>query len=171
MNNREKIIAALQGVTGELKKELDFRMNDIEHEGEYDLADAFDDAIDYSDGHRPKLFNTIKPILISVGYCIPVDIKRVSSTGRKFWFKKGGIYYDCVCSWEQWINAPRIIYRHIGDEMNLPSTQEPRRVYDFEYCAGYTRFQALKWNGAYTLHGTKEELLKTYPEIKIRDNG
>lgn len=168
--NREKLLRELQNISPELKAELDYRMNDVGHEGEYDIVDAFEDAMDFADEQDAKLFNHIKQILISIGYVIPVDIKNVFSTGKKYWFIKGGVHYDCVCSWGQWIAEPKIIYNHFADLMGTVSTQEPRRVYDLQYVKDYDRFQAKLWTGGWTLHKTKDELLKSYPHIKIKDN-
>lgn len=45
----------------------------------------------------------VKQIYIEIRFCVPVDINKIFSTGKKYWFKLNGIYYDCISSWEQFI--------------------------------------------------------------------
>lgn len=106
MTNKEKLIVALKNIPAALKAELDYFM-DVEHEGEYDITDAFDDAMDLAENSDDKkMFNLIKPILIEIGFVIPFDVaKCVASGGKKYWFKAGGNHYECVSSWETFINS------------------------------------------------------------------
>lgn len=112
MNNREKLINRLQDVSEELKKELDHFLNGVDHEDfsderEYDLADAFEDAANLADEYPKesrKLIKEIRQIYKDLGYVEVIDITKVVSTGKPYWWKEGGNHYQCITHWEQWIN-------------------------------------------------------------------
>lgn len=106
MTNKDKLIQALQNIPLPLKAELEYFM-DVEHEGEYDIADAFNDAMDHAENNEDKkMFNLIKPILIEIGFVIPFDVNKcVALGGKKYWFKANGNHYECVSSWESFINS------------------------------------------------------------------
>jgi hypothetical protein len=103
MTNREKILNAIENAPKELHNEISYFMEDNE---DYCLIDAFDDAAVLAEEYASvdkKIWNAVKEIYIKTGYCVPVDIKKVVSTGKKYWFKMNGVYYDCISSWEQFI--------------------------------------------------------------------
>jgi hypothetical protein len=99
--NRSILNNRLVNISIELKSELDYYL-DIDHEDHYDSADAFED---YLSSLEDKPTKEMQRILIEVGYAVEVDITKVIvSRGKKYWFKKDGKHYDCVSSWESWIN-------------------------------------------------------------------
>jgi hypothetical protein len=106
MANREKILEAILLAPEELLIELNHFMEVYEDVKDYTLIDAFDDAASLAEEYAlvdKKMWNLYKQIYVKIGYCIPVDIIKVVSTGKKYWFKMNGIYYDCICGWEQFI--------------------------------------------------------------------
>lgn len=106
MNNKEKLIKAIENTHPSLKEEIIYQLEDVEHEDKtYDIADAFEDAMDLIESQKDKdLFNYLKNLFIEIGYAVPVDISEVLvSGGKKYWFKKNGIYYDAIESWQSWV--------------------------------------------------------------------
>ena len=104
MSNREILIKRLHKCSRDLQAELDYYMNDVEHEEmpDYDLADAFSDYADLVlQGKTPV---EVREIYIEIGYATETDISKVQvSSGSKFWFKHRGKHYKCVSGWEDWI--------------------------------------------------------------------
>lgn len=96
--NEDKLASLLQAVTNPLKDELNYHLNDVEHEdiGEpYTIVDAFDDAssiVDFPCGQI--LRRQCRDIYIAVGYAIPM---KDDTSG--YWFKQDGIYYDANGNW------------------------------------------------------------------------
>jgi hypothetical protein len=116
MANRDKLIQAIETSHSKLKEEIMYHLEDVDHgqdEGEnldYDIVNAFEDAMntiednnDYKD-IQPYL----KDLFIKIGYAVPKTREEIDRTiitsGKKYWFKKNGIFYDSVDSWERWIN-------------------------------------------------------------------
>ena len=104
--NKEILIKRLQNVSPKLKAELSYYMEDVEHDEipDYDLSDAFDDytTIIVDDNKMPV---ELKNIYIDIAYAVEIDISLVTvSHGKKYWFRHDGKHYQCVTSWEQWIN-------------------------------------------------------------------
>ena len=103
---KDQIYNVIQSAPKELKNEIDYFINQYFYDPDYTLLDAFNDALMLAEDNNDKvIFNQCKPILINMGYCEPIDITKVFSTGKKYWFKYNGIYYDVVCSWEKFINS------------------------------------------------------------------
>lgn len=105
MTNKQKLTLRLQSISDKLQTELDYYLNNVDHEEipDYDITDAFED---YTDIMLPPSLNTeCRNIMVDIGYAIEVDISKVVvSHGSKYWFKIGDKYYQCVSSWEQFIN-------------------------------------------------------------------
>lgn len=100
MKHKEKLTEALKNVSEKLRSELDYYMNDVEHEDEYGICDAFDDAVEILGVNKE-----IKQIYIAIGYAVTVDITKVFSTGKRYWFMLDGKHYDCVSGWSEWIES------------------------------------------------------------------
>jgi hypothetical protein len=105
MSNREKLITRLSNISDKLKAEVDYYMNDVEHEEipDYDLANAFEDYVDLVlQGKTPPI--EVRRIYIDIGYAIETDITKVQvNSGSKFWFKHVDKHYQCVSGWEDWV--------------------------------------------------------------------
>lgn len=98
MKHAQKLTEILNGkVSDNLRSELDYFM-DLEHEDEYNICDAFDDAVEIL-----GVTKEIKQIYIAIGYAVTVDITKVVSNGKPYWFKLDGKHYDCVSGWTEWI--------------------------------------------------------------------
>lgn len=103
--NKDKLITALSNCSESLQSELDYYLNDVDHEDEYGITDALEDYIDGLEGNNKQIPMEVKRIFIACGYCIPVDISTVYvSHGRKYWFIVDKQHYDVAASWANWIN-------------------------------------------------------------------
>ena len=90
-----------------LKKELDYYLNDVDHEEipDYDITDALNDYETLMLEGEPN--KELKRLYVDVQYAQEIDIAKVYSTHGnrgKYWFKLDGKYYQCVTNWETWIN-------------------------------------------------------------------
>lgn len=114
MNNRQKLTAALQNVSPELQQELNCYLHEIDHDEDfdngrrYDITDAFDDVVNLriDETKNTALWREVKQIYLKLGYAVVRDPNSQSfgGHGKKYWFKDNGIEYDCVESWDNWIN-------------------------------------------------------------------
>ena len=105
--NKAEVIQTIQSAPKELIDEINFFLDTYSDDPEYNIIDAFDDASSGAeDNHDIKMFNICKSIYIKIGYCVPVDITHVYVTsGRKYWFKLSGVYYDCVTNWQKFVDS------------------------------------------------------------------
>ncbi len=107
MTNKEKVIERLKNISAELQKEIDYYLNDVDHEEipDYDIVDALDDVANLRMEHYIKIEREIFQIYIDTGYAIVRDpnTQTFGGRGKKYWFKMKGIEYDPVCGWEDWI--------------------------------------------------------------------
>jgi len=112
MNNRQKLINRLSNVSPRFKAELDYYMNDVDHEDsgrEYDLADAFEDLDDLiiTPNSKGSLWKELTKIYREIGYMIPIDLSQHTVLGGSkeslVVFRYQGVPYSCITSWESWI--------------------------------------------------------------------
>jgi len=62
----------------------------------------------------------------------------------------------------------RIVWRCLGEQLGIPSTQDPARVYDCSDLSDKKYFyQALLQTGGVQVFYSKDDLLKAYPHINI----
>lgn len=105
MNNRQRVIEAIGIANAKLRNEIHYHFYEVEHENEsYDMADALEDTaslIESEDTPLPKIL--LYDFYIHIGYAVEIDITRVTSTGKKYWFKRFGKHYDPIEGWESWI--------------------------------------------------------------------
>jgi len=106
-NNREKLRQEiLKHPHPLLMEEMNYFLYQYEDTEEgYDIVDAFDDALDLAEEYNDrKLLNLMRDILFNCGYIEEVDIEKiVVSSGKKYWFKKNGKYYDVKESFQSWL--------------------------------------------------------------------
>ncbi len=115
MSNRNKLIRAIETAHPKLKEEIMYHLENVDHgqdEGknlDYDIVNAFEDAMDtIEDNDEFKdLIPHLKNLFIKIGYAIPISkevfSRTVVTSGKKYWFKRNGIYYDVADSWENWL--------------------------------------------------------------------
>ena len=105
MNNKDKILKALAGVSDNLNNEIQYYLDVYSIlDADYTAIDALNDAYDLAvDNNDRSIINEVHTIYINCGFVVPVDITKVISTGKKYYFRRNSIYYDCVYSWEQFI--------------------------------------------------------------------
>lgn len=109
MSNREKLAGAIETAHPKLKEEIRYQLEDVDHEEDYDIVDAFEDAMDSIEATKDKeLMKYLKDFFIQIGYAVPISEEEMSkmyvSGGKKYWFKKNGIFYEAIDSWRRWIN-------------------------------------------------------------------
>ena len=113
MSNRQKLLDAAKDAPQELADEIDYKVNDIDHEDAYDAADAILDIYDDAEhnGER-KLLNACRVVLIAAGYYRPMSQDEIdnthtwSSSGRKanpWCFKRNKIAYTCDEGINPWL--------------------------------------------------------------------
>lgn len=102
-DNRDRLTARLATASKNMRDELSYLVNDVEHEGDYDIVDAFIDIEALAeDEETPFLRAECRRILIDVGLYVPMtseEIRNTVTTQRHPWFfKRKGIAYQCVDS-------------------------------------------------------------------------
>lgn len=113
MSNKETLLQILQTASPELTSELNYHINDVEHEDEYSLLEAFEDVSnqteefisDTPDPLTKKLWKEIRAIYVSIGYAVPWK-KPLLSNGSTVWFTIGKEKFEPIdsTSWESWIS-------------------------------------------------------------------
>ena len=107
MKNRDKLTIALNLAPKKLANELDYFLTCVDHEEipEYDIVDAFEDAVNLAeDTADKKMLKHIRKIYMDIGFVQKVEPARIQvSSGKKYYFKYQGEYYDCKKPWSTWI--------------------------------------------------------------------
>jgi len=110
MTNRERLQARLcQALPKWLEEEMQYQMHDIEHEGPYDVVDAFLDteAVAEENASSKRERVDCHRILIDTGFYVPMteaEIRATTTTrGRPWSFKLQGVAYRCLLSLSQWL--------------------------------------------------------------------
>ena len=110
MTNRERLIQRLQSeVPLLLLTELRYQIA-AEHDGDYDIADAFLDALDVAESNQERaLLKECRAILIGLGYYVEMTQDEISQTqvsrGTVWDFKIKGVAYRNISSLQEWLSA------------------------------------------------------------------
>ena len=103
MKNRQLMLKAIEGIINQaLIDELEYFL-DVEHEYDYDIVDALDDAHDFAENNNDrKLLKVIRGLLIDVRF---FTLSPTNNCTRDVRFTYNKEKYDCDESWESWISG------------------------------------------------------------------
>ena len=103
--NKEKVLGLIPTLSKYSRDEINYHLNDVDHEEipDYGMIDAFEDAAESLERMVGRVPADLKKFYIDLGYCVAVDITKVVSTGKKYWFIYEGQHFQVVDSWENWI--------------------------------------------------------------------
>lgn len=109
MTNKGKLTDRLTRISPELQSELNYYLNDVEHEEipDYCIIDAFEDYVDIRhDDAKGKIRNEVNQILVDIGAYIPFVPAIVSTHKQKpdFTLNGTGYMFGKYSGWGDFIN-------------------------------------------------------------------
>lgn len=104
MTNRQKVIAAVKTkATQRLRDEIGYYLDTYSDTPGYDEADALNDALNFAEANYDRaMTRACTDVLIAAGLYRPRR-GEVVIMGRDRSPVRGGVKYDCVSSWYEWI--------------------------------------------------------------------
>lgn len=106
MTNRLAVMQAAHAhASDRLREEIAYYIETYSDNPDYDVADAVHDALNHAEANddRPMVRDCID-VLIAAGFYRP-RTGEVVIVGRDRSPVRGGVRYDCVASWWQWIDG------------------------------------------------------------------
>lgn len=106
MTNRQRVIAAVKAKAPKrLRDEIAYYLDTYSDAEWYDEADALNDALNNAEANYDRaMVRDCIDLLIVVGFYQPRD-GEVVVMGRDRAPTRGGVKYDCVDSWYEWIQG------------------------------------------------------------------
>lgn len=106
MTNRQKAVAAVEAhASQKLRDEIDYYLDTYSDAEWYDEADALHDALNHAEANYDRaMARDCIDVLIAVGFYQPRR-GEVVTMGRDRAPTRGGVKYDCVDSWYEWIQG------------------------------------------------------------------
>lgn len=104
MTNRQKTIAAIKANANQkLRDEIGYYLDTYSDTEGYDEADALNDALNHAEANYDRaMVRACTDVLIAAGFYQP-RTGEVVVMGRDRAPTRGGVKYDCVSSWFEWI--------------------------------------------------------------------
>lgn len=104
MTNRQKVVAAIKAnASRKLSDEIGYYLDTYSDTDGYDEADALNDALNFAEANFDRaMVRVCNDVLIAAGFYEP-RTGEVVVMGRDRAVTRGGVKYDCVSSWYEWI--------------------------------------------------------------------